>query len=29
LSNGFKKTEPEIEDLYFATINGLNINGEF
>mgnify|MGYP000041143120 FL=1 len=29
LNNGYEATEPEIEDLYFATIHGLNINGEF
>lgn len=27
LDNGFEPTTPEIEDLYFATIHGLNING--
>jgi len=27
LKNGFELTTPEIEDLYFATIHGLNING--
>ncbi len=27
LDNGFEATSPEIEDLYFATIHGLNING--
>jgi ABC-2 type transport system ATP-binding protein len=27
LENGFELTNPEIEDLYFATIHGLNING--
>ena len=27
LDNGFEQTNPEIEDLYFATIHGLNING--
>ncbi|MBT3590347.1 MAG: ABC transporter ATP-binding protein [Candidatus Marinimicrobia bacterium] len=27
LENGFESTDPEIEDLYFATINGLNIDG--
>ncbi len=27
LDNGFEKTNPEIEDLYFATINGLSVGG--
>ena len=27
LDNGFEQTNPEIEDLYFTTIHGLNING--
>ena len=27
LDNGFEQTNPEIEDLYFPTIHGLNING--
>ena len=27
VQNGFESANPEIEDLYFATINGLNING--
>ncbi len=27
LDNGFEQTNPEIEDLYFVTIHGLNING--
>lgn len=27
LENGFEQATPEIEDLYFATIHGLNING--
>ena len=27
MQNGFESVTPEIEDLYFATINGLNIDG--
>ncbi len=27
MQNGFEPVSPEIEDLYFATINGLNISG--
>ena len=27
MQNGFESVNPEIEDLYFATINGLSING--
>jgi len=27
MKNGFESVTPEIEDLYFATINGLNIDG--
>ena len=27
LSNGFEPANPEIEDLYFATINGIKIGG--
>ena len=27
MKNGFESVNPEIEDLYFATINGLNIDG--
>jgi len=27
MQNGFEQTNPEIEDLYFATINGLSIGG--
>jgi len=27
MQNGFESVNPEIEDLYFATINGLSIGG--
>ena len=27
MQNGFESVSPEIEDLYFATINGLSIGG--
>ncbi|SVB65487.1 uncharacterized protein METZ01_LOCUS218341, partial [marine metagenome] len=27
LDNGFEPADPEIEDIYFSTINNLNISG--